>query len=245
MLRPRRKPKDLAAPHPFLRVAAVTAAAVNKTAPSALRCRWFISRQPAPFGPCLLLFQKRTRVGLTAFIGSRCRRQPGLPARHCYRDAILTSVTVSVTLGHRINLALKDAVRVMPGGKGECGACGWGLISSAPGRLGHHACRHYDRHPRQFGIVFREAWPELSFWDESPSGENRGGTPAGERARKRRAAQAAYSVARPAPAGAGHLTMRLPAVRFLYVPEARALSAGSGPKRACFVIASVSEAIQS
>ena len=73
----------------------------------------------------------------------------------------------------------------------------------------------------------REAWPELSFRDESPSGENRGGTPAGERARKRRAAQAAYSVARPAPAGAGHLTMRLPAVRFLYVPEARALSAGS------------------
>jgi hypothetical protein len=38
----------------------------------------------------------------------------------------------------------------------------------------------------------------LSPRDESPFGENRGGTPAGERARKRRAAQAAFSVARPA-----------------------------------------------
>ena len=33
--------------------------------------------------------------------------------------------------------------------------------------------------------------PTLSLRDESPAGENRGGTPAGERARKRRAAQAA------------------------------------------------------
>jgi hypothetical protein len=90
-------------------------------------------------------------------------------------------------------------------------------------RCNRARCRRSD--PRQFGIVFREAWPELSLGDESPSGENRGGTPAGERARKRRAAQAAYSVARPAPAGAGHLTMLLPAVRF-------PLCAGSEPKRA-------------
>jgi len=38
---------------------------------------------------------------------------------------------------------------------------------------------------------FGKPGPTLSPGDESPSGENRGGTPAGERARKRRAAQAA------------------------------------------------------
>ena len=36
----------------------------------------------------------------------------------------------------------------MPGGRGECGARGRGLISLAPGRSGHHVCRHYDRHAR-------------------------------------------------------------------------------------------------
>ena len=46
------------------------------------------------------------------------------------------------------NLALRDAVRVMPGGRGGCGARGQSLISFAPGRSGHHACRHYDRHAR-------------------------------------------------------------------------------------------------
>ena len=38
---------------------------------------------------------------------------------------------------------------------------------------------------------FGKPGPTLSPGDESPFGENRGGTPAGERARKRRAAQAA------------------------------------------------------
>jgi len=57
----------------------------------------------------------------------------------------------------------------------------------------------------------------LSLRDESPAGENRGGTPAGERARKRRAAQAAFSVARPGRRlRAGKRQMRLPAFRFLY-----------------------------
>jgi len=52
----------------------------------------------------------------------------------------------------------------------------------------------------------------------SPFGESRGGTPAGERARKRRAAQAALSVARPARRlRAGHQTLRLPAFRFLFL----------------------------
>ena len=42
--------------------------------------------------------------------------------------------------------------------------------------------------------------------------------PAGERARKRRAAQAASSVARPARRlRAGNTTMRLPAFRFLFI----------------------------
>ena len=36
----------------------------------------------------------------------------------------------------------------MPGGRGECGARGRGLISSASGWPGHHACRHYDRRVR-------------------------------------------------------------------------------------------------
>ena len=38
----------------------------------------------------------------------------------------------------------------MPGGWGEDGARGRGLISRAPGRLGHHACRHCDRRARCF-----------------------------------------------------------------------------------------------
>jgi hypothetical protein len=148
---------------------------------------------------------------------------------------MLTFVTVSVTYGVRIKSRSQDAVRVMPDGKGPVRClrakphqlCSRAARASclpalrpACGvlRCNRARCRRSD--PRQFGIVFREAWPELSLGDESPSGENRGGTPAGERARKRRAAQAAYSVARPAPAGAGHETLRLPAVRFLYVPEA-------------------------
>jgi len=47
--------------------------------------------------------------------------------------------------------------------------------------------------------------------------ESRGGTPAGERTRKRRAAQAASSLVRPARRlRAGHEILRLPAFRFLF-----------------------------
>jgi hypothetical protein len=63
--------------------------------------------------------------------------------------------------------------------------------------------------------------PMLSPRDESPVGENRGGTPAGERARKRRAAQAAFSVVRTARrlrAGMRHGVCRRSAPSFL--PEA-------------------------
>jgi hypothetical protein len=160
---------------------------------------------------------------------------------------MLTLVTVSVTLG--ANQARPQGRRmVMPSGRGECGACGRGLISFAPGRSGHHACRHYDRRARciagrgqvRGGCNGRincarsplpgwggrcgpdapagspEAWPGLSLGDESPPGESRGGTPAGERARKRRAAQAALSLVRPVRRlRAGHETLRLPAFRFL------------------------------
>jgi hypothetical protein len=93
--------------------------------------------------------------------------------------------------------------RVLPDGGASAAPAG-GTIHSAPGRLGHHACRHYDRRARciaatetaraarrSFRAVFGKPGPMLSPGDESPFGENRGGTPAGERARKRRAAQAA------------------------------------------------------
>jgi hypothetical protein len=71
----------------------------------------------------------------------------------------------------------------------------------------------------------------------SPSGENRGGTPTGERARKRRAARAELSVARPARRlRAGHETLRLSAFRFPYLPEA-------SRKELPFVIAGLDPAI--
>ncbi len=110
----------------------------------------------------------------------------------------MTRVPRSVTFGDESNLALRDAVRVMPGGRGECGARGCGLISLAPGRLGHQACRYYDRRvrcsldwdrrrrvtparprPRKHGLG-------CALGDVSPLGESRGGTPAGERARERK-----------------------------------------------------------
>jgi hypothetical protein len=45
---------------------------------------------------------------------------------------------------------------------------------------------------RSFRIVLGKPGPTLSLRDESPAGETVSGMPAGERARKRRAAQAAY-----------------------------------------------------
>jgi hypothetical protein len=57
----------------------------------------------------------------------------------------------------------------------------------------------------------------LSPGDESPFGENRGGTPAGERARKRRAAQAAFPWCAPhAACVRASNTLRLPAFYFLF-----------------------------
>ena len=66
------------------------------------------------------------------------------------------------------------------GWRSECGARGRRLVTAVPGRLGHHACRHYDRRARcslQLGTaqaarplrlvhVFQEAWPELRLRDD-------------------------------------------------------------------------------
>ena len=112
---------------------------------------------------------------------------------------------------------------MMPGGRGECGARGRGFIIPAPGRLGHHACRHYDRrarciaatgpragggNPPLIGAVTREAWPELSLRDARvplarPVVERR-------KASARRFARAATQVAEDD-------TQRLSAFRFLFV----------------------------
>src|SRR5580658_2081128 len=67
---------------------------------------------------------------------------------------------------------------------------------------------------------FGKPGPTLNLRDESPVGENRGGAPAGERARKRRAAQAALlRGASRTPLACGQETMRLPAFRSpFYLP---------------------------
>ena len=66
---------------------------------------------------------------------------------------------------------------------------------------------------RSFRAIFGKPGPMLSLRDESPAGENRGGTPAGERARKRRAAQAAFlRGASRTPLARGQDTMRFAGV---------------------------------
>src|SRR6204780_5573894 len=84
--------------------------------------------------------------------------------------------------------------RVLPGGGASAVPAG-GKIHSAPGRLGHHACRHYDRRARciavtetaraarrSFRAAFGKPGPMLSLRDERPAGETRKWT-AGRRAR--------------------------------------------------------------
>jgi len=72
---------------------------------------------------------------------------------------------------------------------------------------------------------FGKPGPTLNLRDESPVGENRGGAPAGERARKRRAAQAALlRGASRTPLACGHLTPASAGVPLPYfLPEARLL----------------------
>ena len=81
---------------------------------------------------------------------SESLRQRRIIGDHCQRYGVRTlDIRPHFSyIPHESNLALRDAVRVMPGGRGGCGARGRGLISFALGRSGHHACRHYDRRAR-------------------------------------------------------------------------------------------------
>jgi hypothetical protein len=96
-----------------------------------------------------------------------------------------------------------------------------GSIRFAPGRLGHHACRHYDRRARCFaatgsgaggepaikGAACGKPGPALSLRDESPAGESRGGTPEGVR----------VPLGARRIDGCGNWTLRLPAFRLLFL----------------------------
>ena len=79
-----------------------------------------------------------------------------------------------------LDLAHQGRQPATPADRSECGARGRRLVTPAPGRLGHHACRHYDRrarciaingagagggNPPLSGAKSREAWPELSLRD--------------------------------------------------------------------------------
>ena len=139
----------------------------------------------------------------------------------------------------------------MPGGRGEGGARGQGLISFAPGRSGHHACRHYDRragcaagsgaepavisaalakHPTKPG-------PDRTKGLHTPWQEPRWN--AGRRARPERMGRRkpTHSVARPAPAGAGmtQCVCRRSASLISFVARMNEVKSGSGMKarRSC------------
>ncbi len=116
-----------------------------------------------------------------------------------------------MTLHNATNLAHEGR---RPGDAGGLGAsavpAGW-PHQPAPGRSGHHACRHYDRRAGcaagsecAVGGVTPAPWTvrsrslaRIAPRDHTPLGQSRSGTPAGERARSGRAAQAAFSAARP------------------------------------------------
>ena len=74
--------------------------------------------------------------------------------RRSPRSRVLYTVTIRLTCRHQYSYIQRIKSRpqgrrpVMPAGRGECGARGRGFIIPAPGRLGHHACRHYDRRAR-------------------------------------------------------------------------------------------------
>src|ERR1700678_2757845 len=131
------------------------------------------------------------------------------------------------------SLALKGRLqaRVLSGGGARCGARGRkdtvrtraARASCLPAIRPAREVHRCDRTGGACGYVrslmppFGKPGPMLSPGDESPLGENRGGTPAGERARKRRAAQAAFlRGASRTPLACGHQTLRLPAFRFLF-----------------------------
>lgn len=129
-------------------------------------------------------------------------------------DKDLTTVSVSVTMTEsKIPLVRGRLSRRYPGMRSGCGARGPRPYTLAPGRPGHHACRHYDRRvrcsldwdrparatpraaqglrPRLGGLNRsrtlrprpRKPGSGRASGDVSPLGESRGGTPAGGRAR--------------------------------------------------------------
>jgi hypothetical protein len=130
------------------------------------------------------------------------------------------------------NLALRDALRVMPGGRGECGARGRGFINPAPGRLGHQPAgtmtgargASLDGDSGCNGRVGQVpgSLARVAPRDDHSLGKSRGGTPAGERARERKGRRKPpYPWRDPRAACVrGLTTVRLPAFRFPYVPEA-------------------------
>ena len=124
------------------------------------------------------------------------------------------------------------------------GRCPRADLHSAPGRSGHQACRHYDRRARCFagsgqpvGGVNPAPWtvsptkpgPDCALGTTNSLGQEPWWN-AGRRARPTAEGGASrFFVARPAPAGAGGSTLRLPAFRFLISSSLRGAN-GSGPK---------------
>ncbi len=145
----------------------------------------------------------------------------------------------------RINLALRDAVRVMPGGRGECGACGRSLISSAS-RAARASClpalrparevRHWTGKAKAGNARLRTGLPRepglgCALGDVSPLGKSRGGTPAGERARERTGRRKPLLPWRDPRAvfACGRCYPRLPAFRFPYFLFSYFVIAGLDP----------------
>jgi hypothetical protein len=133
-----------------------------------------------------------------------------------------------------VSIPLTEGRRpVTPGGGAGFGARGRRLVTFAPGRLGHHACRHYDRHarcslqpepapretPDDYGARSAKPGPTLSLWMR----ESRGQEPqwnAGRRVRPQHfwvatsegVAHAAPAGAVPHPHGADRQALSLPRV---------------------------------
>jgi hypothetical protein len=123
---------------------------------------------------------------------------------------------------------MKDAARVMPGGRGRVRCPRAGLISRLPGGPGimpagtmtgvRGAPLEVGAEPAVISAALAKhprSLARIAPRDHTPLGQSRGGTPAGERARSGRAAQAAFSAARPVRRlRTGSLTaVRLTAVR--------------------------------
>ena len=141
-----------------------------------------------------------------------------------YRDFLLTGGRRLCNYGGVESRSVKDAFRE---GIPECGASAvpaGGRIRSAPGRLGHHVSRHYDRGARcvaglgqaMMGNTHRtasqETWPEPSPGDDNSLGRE-------PRWNAGRRARCGFSASRID--GCGGWTSAVPAFRFLFAPAAK------------------------